>query len=507
MPGAFAAFAMARHKANGDRFFSSVLFNDPKTINSPNTVFTGVPVGDAELLPAGRYVPELTFSNFSSKNIHVRTAFAHTSDAIAATEEVNSITVPSHATREIILGDLQGDSALQNSFIVRSDGAPGDLVAKYVSRGDSRLHEVELQAKDEADTDNAGGHPWSIEGNTEFTLLLFNHSSTPQTFTVRVSAEGVDWQKEYKLVSMQNKAISIRDIVDQQIKDDTGKTLPKEAGSGEAGWLVTQSERASGRLLQSDRSIGMARNFSCGYSGLLCGSTVTIYFTTFPDGAVEEFAGIVGETCTSGTPNACSGQRTGTAQFNTSWQSLSTNVASISGSSTSPTVNLQAVAAGTSQVNGEERSSYCQSGGGGPATVQVPTALRVVQTTSNGAATCPAGQSGWERVVMRAVIDQSSADIKVANQSVGETVTLNPGQAGLGSGPIKTGTGTTDANGQYPDTFSICSSSCLSGSANTNTATQTNTDTLPNGGKTYQLTNSTIQYACTYIKINGNLTP
>jgi hypothetical protein len=89
---------------------------------------------------------------------------------------------------------------------------------------------------------------------------------------------------------------------------------------------------------------------------------------------------------------------------------------------------------------------------------------------------------------------------------VGETVTLT--QTGLGSGPIQTGTGLTDATGEYPDTFSICSSVCYpSGSSATNTATQTNTDTVPNGGCTYNLTNSTITYGCTYIKVNGALTP
>ena len=110
-------------------------------------------------------------------------------------------------------------------------------------------------------------------------------------------------------------------------------------------------------------------------------------------------------------------------------------------------------------------------GASGPGTVQVPTALKAVATTSNSAASCPSGQSGWQRVVTRGVIDQLGQAIQIGNQSVGETVTLT--QAGLGSGPIATGTGLTDASGQYPDTFSICSSLCPGGSTNTNTATQT----------------------------------
>ena len=367
MPGSFAAFALARHKEHGDRYFSGVLFTDPKSLNSPNTVFTGVPVGQSALLPEGHYIPELTLTNFSTKEVHVHTTFARTAEGTSAAQEVASIAVPSHSTRELVLHDLNGDPRLQNSFVVHSDGAPGDLVAKFVSRGDSRLHEVELQAKDEADMENAGAHPWSTENSTESTLLLFNHSNAAQTFTVTVSAGGVDWQKEYKLASMQTKAISIRELVEEQAKDDKGNALPKDAKSGEAGWLVTDMAKGSGRLLQSDRSIAMARNFSCGYSGLLCGSQIVFQTVVYADQSVGLFAALTGLTCTSGLPNACSGQRTGSANFNTSWVSLSPSKVSVYGSSTSPSVQLQGISTGTSQVNGLMRSQYCESGGGGSA--------------------------------------------------------------------------------------------------------------------------------------------
>jgi len=384
MPGSFAAFAMARHKENDDRFFSTILFTDPKTVNSPNTVFTGVPVGAAaSLLPEGHYVPELTLTNFSNKELHVHTTFARTSGDSPSAQEVGSLSVPSHSTRELILRSLQGDSRLQNSFVVHSDGAPGDLMAKFVSKGDSRVHEVELQAKDEADKENAGAHPWSLEENTDSTLLLFNHSTTPQTFTVTVSSAGFDWQKEYKLASMQTKAIEIRELIDEQVKDDKGKTLPKNAKRGETGWFVTNFAKGSGRLLQWDRSAGMARNFSCGYSGLLCGASTTFYYTFLADGTIAEFADITGNTCTSGTPNACSGQQTGTANFSTNWVSLSPSVASISGSSTNPVVNLSGVSLGTSRVNGHISSEYCQSGGGGTANVvATPIGFTIVQGPS-----------------------------------------------------------------------------------------------------------------------------
>lgn len=286
MPGSFAAFAVGPHHERSDWFFSSVLFSDPKTFNSSNTIFTGVPVGESSLLTPGLYVPRVTLTNFSAKDAQVHTTFARSSAGTPAAQELATVVVPANSTREITLRDLEGDSLLQNSFVVSSDGAAGAVMAKLVSHGDSQLHEVELQAKDAADVDNAGGHPWSIEGNVESTLLLFNHSNSSQTFTVRVSGGGVDWQKEYPLASLQTKAISIRDLVEQQTKDDNAKTLPKGATTGETSWLVTDMKKASGRLLQSDRAttwpaISAAATQDCS-AALSCPSTHQFTMTAQP---------------------------------------------------------------------------------------------------------------------------------------------------------------------------------------------------------------------------------
>jgi hypothetical protein len=334
---------------------------------------------------------------------------------------------------------------------------------------------------------------------------LFNHSASPQTFTVTVSGGGIDWQKEYYLASMQTKAINIRDLIAEQATDDKGSTLPKNLTSGETGWLVADAAKGSGRLMQSDRSTGMARNFSCGYSGLLCGATVSLYFTTFPDGAVQEFAAITGITCTSGTPNACSGQHTGTANFTTSWVSLSPSIASISGSSTSPPVSLQAVSGGTSQVNGHISSSYCQSGGGGTATVQIPTADPIISTASQGAISCTingTAGAGWNRDVNKHIVDQETPPqvIAVAGQTLTETYTIGTPN-GLSMSSIATGTGKTNAAGVVGDDYYVCSTLCP-GAGSTN-ATQHPTDTLPSG-KMYALTNNSVVYKCSSITVNGN---
>lgn len=69
---------------------------------------------------------------------------------------------------------------------------------------------------------------------------------------------------------------------------------------------------------------------------------------------------------------------------------MSPSVASISGSNTSPPVSLLGVSPGTSQVNGQERSEYCESGGGGGARVQPAVSLvrnSLIQATATGSPT------------------------------------------------------------------------------------------------------------------------
>jgi len=94
--------------------------------------------------------------------------------------------VPARSTAEIALSALQGNPDLENSFLLTADAAPGDLVVKLWSASVSQLREVEVLAKDEQDPENGGTHPWSLDGDTDSTLLLFNHSTKTQSFSVTI---------------------------------------------------------------------------------------------------------------------------------------------------------------------------------------------------------------------------------------------------------------------------------------------------------------------------------
>lgn len=454
MPGSFAAFALSPHQKSGDTFFSNVLFADPKLVNSPDTVFTGVPAGTSTLLPGGAYTTHLSLTNFSNNPVHIRVTFAETSRDKPEARDVGSVTLAPESSEELRLTGLDGDPDLQNSFIVHSDGAPGAVAVKFVSRSDSRLHEVELQAKDAKDPANAGGHPWSTEDQTDSTLLLFNHGDKPQVFTVSISGSE-SWQTDYTLAPMQTKAISVRRIVENATKDGHGRMLSKEVRNGQISWMVPDSTTVSGRVLQTDSSGAMARSFSCGYSGLLCGSTFKLITTFFlDDGSTADFGTLTAVTCTSGTQNSCSGQPTGTGgSFNFNWTSSTPSVAAISGTSQYSTVSLRGMSPGSSGIRGMITSNYCQSGGGGGATVQVPDHLSV-QSDVPSTINCNSAGYSKVRAVTYNVLDPTQAQIL---RPIAVFETTNPSIANsCNQLPVPTSYSctTTPRPGNFTDTLS-----------------------------------------------------
>jgi len=372
MPGSFAAFGLSRRTKKGHQSFSSIDFSDPMMTMSPNTVFSGIPVGATPLLGEGKFVPELSLANFSVKSRHVTVKFAHTSGATPATSDVADLSLEAGTIKHLKLAGLEADPTLKNSFFVGSDGAPGDLLAKLVSvnDSDSEMQVVGILGKDEREMNNGGNHPWSIEHGNDSTILLFNHCAKPQPFYLLISGNSVQWQKTYALAPMQTEAISVRQLIEDQTKDDNGKVLPKNVQSGQVGWWNQDMGLGKGRLLLSNRENGMARNFSCSTLRGLCGIIYNQQITTFANGNTVIFASAIALVCEVYAVNQCNGTAdTGTGGYSTSWSSQNPAIASISGPSNQSNVNLYGAGAGSTTANVTISSPYCSRTAGGPANV------------------------------------------------------------------------------------------------------------------------------------------
>jgi hypothetical protein len=127
--------------------------------------------------------------------------------------------------------------------------------------------------------------------------------------------------------------------------------------------------------------------------------------------------------------------------------------------------------------------------------VQKPTSLQLVKTVSQGAASCQSGQAGWYRQVVWQVLDQAGKPINAA-MSVSDQITI--GGTNTCGASVKTGSATTNGSGQFPDTYSLCSTGCVGRTCQTN-ASQTYTV----AGTTLSSDVKSIIYICTSITING----
>jgi hypothetical protein len=212
---------------------------------------------------------------------------------------------------------------------------------------------------------NGGSNPWSIENGVESTLLLFNHDQAPQIFNVLVaSADGSQWDKDFKLAPMETRAVSIGDIIQKQVKDDKEKTLPKTALSGQISWWTvgTASGPGSARLLQSNRATGTARSFACGCSYILCGVTITEDYTLVLLGLTDTpFLEATPAICMYQVGNPCHGPMTSQSSsqaLSYSWSSSNTAVAQISGPSNSSFVNVYGANLGTATMTGTVSAHY-----------------------------------------------------------------------------------------------------------------------------------------------------
>lgn len=438
MPGSFAAFALMPHDKGNTKFFSSVLFSDPKTVLSSKIVFVGVPVGPSPFLSEGSYVPRVTLANFSTKDVEARIQYAESSDDDSALRDVIAINVPAQGSTEASLEGLNGDPELRNSFLVTSNASPGDLVAKVVSKGSGDLREVELVAKDDMDPEHGGNHPWSLEDGTQSLLLLFNDDQRTRTLSVAIAGTNFIWRKTFKLKSMQTRVVDIGTLAAKRVRDDVGSVFPSEVVSGEVFWLDGFGH-GRGRIVQLNAQKALARNFSCGTFPAPCDpATLSLNPSTISVGDLStgNFSYAV---CIAPDQYSCTGPQGSGSGFQVGWTTGNGNVATAGGGNIG---TITGTGPGTTQITATASNNFGTCHIPAQAIVTVTPKISNIEPTSamagvtgqsltiNGAGfgssptvNLPSGftktaQSGGDKQILITVNIAKSATIGVNNISV-----------------------------------------------------------------------------------------
>jgi hypothetical protein len=383
-PGTLTAFGFAWRTTTRGPMLSSQNFLDAGLARSANLVFTGVPIGAATALPGAAFTPEAAVANFGVKDANATVVFARTDDSGPTATPAATVVVPAMSSKTIPLPALTGDPGLRNSFIVQSDAAPGTFYASIVSVGSSGFDLVEQIGKDQMSGENAGNHPWSLtDADQDALLLMFNHSTTATYFNVMIGSGGVLWQNAWQLAPMETRAVSIRELIADKVKDENGATLPQNLNQGEISWFTPDPGVGKGRLVQIDRApqlvagnIRVTRNFSCGQVIVICGATLNTVSITFPAGtySTSYLGAVIAALCLSNDFEDCEGQSHGSggSGYSYLWTSNDTTIATVNPPGTSATANFFGVGPGQGSATGEISSHYCSGEGSGTPDVQTP---------------------------------------------------------------------------------------------------------------------------------------
>ena len=341
-------------------------------------------------------------------------------------------------------------------------------------------------------------------------MLLFNHSAdTTRRFNVLIGTEKAEqWQKSYYLAPLETKAISINEIVEKQMADEKGRTLPKDAVAGQVTWFTRSPKWGKGRLMVSQPQQGMARSFSCGTCADVCPDG---YFSPFsfqdivPTGSGPIGYMVVSECTHACSINSCTGPKIGqTTDVTYRWSSSNSSIATVSGGLHSSSGSVVGVGPGSTTANATAQGDFCQAQAQAPIKVQVPTSLKVlsVAVLPNGSGPpngCPASANYGIKVDTKyQVLDQTGNPIMSATMTPHETGTFFTGGTYDGNiGPVAgypTSSATTGSDGSFHD---VPFGGCATGAFTSFTATQNITIIMPNGSspavrsQTFTLTGTT----------------
>lgn len=400
-------------------------FANAPSLRTSKTVFAGVPVGTADLLPGDTFTPNLAVANFGTKPAKVSVSYSSTAADGTHAETIATLVLPGSSVQHVELPKLNGDPLLRNSFSVSSDAKPGAVISNLILRGQEQYPVIQLIGKDPG-VANGGGHPWTIANDNRSTALLFNSSEKEQLFNVNIVANGVKWHQEYHLQPSETRAISVNDLINNQVKDLRGKTLPAAAMTGEISWFTIDPDNSAGRVLVSNTQSGLARNFSCGYNLVLCGISMYNPSVVFSLAELGDLGPLSSEICTAYDPNACSGGQYSSGDGGAySWWSNSTSIAPLSGSGSNASASFYGSGSGVGSATGEMSSASCafQDQGTNTVTPQVLLNGTVISQQSPGSIVI--GQKATLSV------NTGSTGLSSAGWTVGGTTvaTWNPGPA------------------------------------------------------------------------------
>ncbi len=365
---------------------AALRFDDTGAMRSGNAVFAGVPVAATNALSGSPFQPSLALANFGSQAASVSVTYATAASPGLSASPITQAVIPPGASKTLQLPALVGDPAMRNSFVIQSSAAPGTLFSSVTSVNAANPPQViSLAGRDQQREENGGAGEWSLANGETSTLLLFNSSSAPGTFSVHIGAKGMMnglWAKSYQLAAMETKAIDLRELIGSLEPDAQGIRIFSNAIEGEIAWFTPEGGAGTGRLEVLNPAKKLARSDDFGIPFVLCELKMNPSALRF-DFEDSGSMAMLPQMCTAYSPLTCSGTPAGYGGASSyAWASLNPSIASVSGPSNEAAATFDGNYPGQTQAQAQARTGGCSLVAGGSVSTQLVATLHVTTAAS-----------------------------------------------------------------------------------------------------------------------------
>jgi hypothetical protein len=340
------------------------------------------------------------------------------------------------------------------------------------------------------------GTQWLSAAEASTGIRVVNVGRKPADYSVTFFApdSSVVYQvKGPKLKPGEEALVDLAQLREQGIADQQGRRMPLALEEGT--FEVETSDTSNDALLFAAATSPSADPAAAPAPlGAYCCGRVAPYIQPYPMWVfLYEFS-----LASVYVQDTCTGQRRGTAA---SWWTDDTMIASVDSLG-----NVYGFGPGATNVDAEVELWLSGPFGCGdhwfetvyaPVNVRQPYQVQVGWTVNQGYAQCAlSGQNGWIRNVENELEDQFGFAIQQSQILMADTISIgSPNDLGI-SGQL-TGSDTTDASGQWFDTYYVCSYACPSSSGETDAL-----QTWTYDGIGLPHTNA-IKYKCSAITVDG----
>lgn len=297
----------------------------PIVLNAPG-VMLGTPDPAMHFPADTHFTPYSVLHNVSARQLSITLSLtASVQNASPITQTIERLTLQPGQTLAVDYSSYFSKGRIvPNGFAnlsVAFQGEEGDLLFDAGSIDQSQTYVFEVTTTEQALSASKTICYWSLEGDTDSMIAIWNWSSASQDLVLTLYYSGGQYQIPIHLDARQSYNLDMMDLVRSEVPDATGSVIPSTITSGSALLASTQGEINSISVATST-AVYNVRNATCGTTCETCNGVTELDVIPTP-------LGLISTTSSQLTPQAKMNTGGTYNPNNGTWQSQNANIVAV----------------------------------------------------------------------------------------------------------------------------------------------------------------------------------